>query len=73
MQPLHKQKELKYRVKYQSLENFRGINPCGNNPYNVTSLEEMGLKKEIKYFDKILIRNFDKLFNTKLKLRKTLE
>ena len=36
-------------------------------------LREIGLKKEIKYFDEILRRNFNKLFNTKLKLRKTLE
>ena len=56
-----------------NLENFKGINPCGNNPNNVTSLEEMGLKKEIKYFDDILIRNFNKLFNAKLKLRKIQE
>ena len=34
-----------------NLENFKGINPCGNNPNDVTSLEEIGLKKEIKYFD----------------------
>ena len=56
-----------------NLENFKGINPCGNNPNNVTSLEELGLKKEIKYFDDILIRNFNKLFNAKLKLRKIQE
>ena len=56
-----------------NLENFKGINPCGNNPNNVTSLEELGLKKEIKYFDDILIRNFNKLFKAKLKLRKIQE
>ena len=56
-----------------NLENFKGINPCGNNPNDVTSLEEMGLKKEIKYFDDILIRNFNKLFKAKLKLRKIQE
>ena len=34
-----------------NLENFKGINPCGNDPKDVTSLEEIGLKNKIKKFD----------------------
>ena len=56
-----------------NLENFKGINPCGNDPKNVTSLEEIGLKNKIKKFDQVLIKNFSTVFNVKLKSKKTLK
>ena len=56
-----------------NLENFKGINPCGNDPNNVTSLEEIGLKNKIKKFDQVLIKNFSTVFNVKLKSKKTLK
>ena len=55
-----------------NLENFKGINPCGNDPKDVTSLEEIGLKNKIKKFDQVLIKNFSTVFNVKLKSKKTL-
>lgn len=56
-----------------NLENFKGINPCGNDPKDVTSLEEIGLKNKIKKFDQVLIKNFSTVFNVKLKSKKTLK
>lgn len=56
-----------------NLENFKGINPCGNNPKEMTSLKEMGLEKEIKNIDKLLINNFEKIFNSSLKPMKILK
>ena len=56
-----------------NLENFKGINPCGNNPKEMTSLKEMGLEKEIKNIDKLLINNFEKIFNSILKPMKILK
>jgi len=56
-----------------NLENFKGINPCGNNPNEMTSLKEMGLEKEIKNIDKLLINNFEKIFNSSLKPMKILK
>ncbi len=56
-----------------NLENFKGINPCGNDPKDVTSLEEIGLKNKIKKFDQVLIKNFSNVFNVKLKSKKTLK
>ena len=56
-----------------NLENFKGINPCGNNPNEMTSLKEMGLEKEIKNIDKLLINNFEKIFNSSLKPMKVLK
>ena len=56
-----------------NLENFKGINPCGNDPNDVTSLEEIGLKNKIKKFDQVLIKNFSTVFNVKLKSKKTLK
>ena len=56
-----------------NLENFKGINPCGNDPKDVTSLEEIGLKNIIKKFDQVLIKNFSTVFNVKLKSKKTLK
>ena len=54
-----------------NLENFKGINPCGNNPKEMTSLK--GLEKEIKNIDKLLINNFEKIFNSSLKPMKILK
>ena len=56
-----------------NLENFKGINPCGNDPKDVTSLEEIGLKNKIKKFDQVLLKNFSTVFNVKLKSKKTLK
>ena len=56
-----------------NLENFKGINPCGNNPNEMTSLKEMGLEKEIKNIDELLIKNFEKIFNSSLKPMKILK
>ena len=56
-----------------NLENFKGINPCGNDPKDVTSLEEIGLKNKIKKFDRVLLKNFSTVFNVKLKSKKTLK
>ena len=56
-----------------NLEKFKGINPCGNDPKDVTSLEEIGLKNKIKKFDQVLIKNFSTVFNVKLKSKKTLK
>ena len=56
-----------------NLENFKGIDPCGNNPKEMTSLKEMGLEKEIKNIDKLLINNFEKIFNSSLKPMKILK
>ena len=56
-----------------NLENFKGINPCGNDPNDVTSLEEIGLKNKIKKFDQVLLKNFSTVFNVKLKSKKTLK
>ena len=56
-----------------NLENFKGINPCGNDPKDVTSLEEIGLKNKIKKFDQVLMKNFSTVFNVKLKSKKTLK
>ena len=56
-----------------NLENFKGINPCGNDPKDVTSLEEIGLKNKIRKFDQVLIKNFSTVFNVKLKSKKTLK
>ena len=56
-----------------NLENFKGINPCGNDPKDVTSLEEIGLKNKIKEFDQVLLKNFSTVFNVKLKSKKTLK
>ena len=56
-----------------NLENFKGINPCGNDPKDVTSLEEIGLKNKIKKFDQVLLKNFSAVFNVKLKSKKTLK
>ena len=55
------------------LENFKGINPCGNNPNEMTSLKKMGLEKEIKNIDKLLINNFERIFNSSLKPMKILK
>ncbi len=56
-----------------NLENFKGINPCGNDPNDVTSLEEIGLKNKIKEFDQVLLKNFSTVFNVRLKSKKTLK
>ena len=56
-----------------NLENFKGINPCGNSPNEMTSLKEMGLEKEIKNIDKLLINNFERIFNSSLKPMKILK
>lgn len=56
-----------------NLENFKGINPCGNDPKDVTSLEEIGLKNKIEKFDQVLLKNFSAVFNVKLKSKKTLK
>ena len=56
-----------------NLENFKGINPCGNDPKDVTSLEEIGLKNKIKEFDQVLLKNFSTVFNVRLKSKKTLK
>ena len=56
-----------------NLENSKGINPCGNDPKDVTSLEEIGLKNKIKKFDQVLLKNFSTVFNVKLKSKKTLK
>ena len=56
-----------------NLENFKGINPCGNDPKDVTSLEEIGLKNKISKFDQVLLKNFSTVFNVKLKPKKTLK
>ena len=56
-----------------NLENFKGINPCGNDPKHVTSLEEIGLKNKITKFDQVLLKNFSAVFNVKLKSKKTLK
>jgi len=56
-----------------NLDNFKGINPCGNDPKDVTSLEEIGLKNKIKKFDQVLLKNFSTVFDVTLKSKKTLK
>jgi len=56
-----------------NLDNFKGINPCGNDPKDVTSLEEIGLKNKIKKFDQVLLKNFSTVFDITLKSKKTLK
>ena len=45
-----------------SLSEYKGIVPCGIQDAGVTSLYELGVNISMGKFDKILIQNFNKLF-----------
>ena len=55
-----------------NLENFSGINPCGNDHKNVTSIEENLNTLNNENFDNILLKNFEITFKKKLNPIKTL-
>jgi len=55
-----------------NLEHFNGINPCGNDHKNITSIEENIKIKNNKKFDNILLKNFEITFKKKLNSIKTL-
>ena len=45
-----------------SLKYYKGIIPCGVTDGGVTSMEKIGVKIELKEFDKIFIKHFDEIF-----------
>tara|TARA_B100000886_G_C20373676_1_gene470752 strand:- start:599 stop:1252 length:654 start_codon:yes stop_codon:yes gene_type:complete len=49
-----------------NLEHFSGIIPCGNKNSGITSIEKIGLNIKKKEIDKILISNFNKIFEVKI-------
>ena len=55
-----------------NLENFNGINPCGNDHKNVTSIEENIKILNAENFNNILLKNFEIIFKKKLNPIKTL-
>lgn len=44
------------------MSHFNAIVPCGIQNKGVTSLKELGIEKNIKEIDQILIKNFSKIF-----------
>jgi lipoyl(octanoyl) transferase len=45
-----------------NLDNFRGIVPCGNAGFGVTSLEQQGVSTSVSYFDEVLKDRFVSIF-----------